>query len=45
MKNVVGLKKLKIKIVKKRTEKEERKKKKIGKLHRTAKAQCRGKGL
>ena len=46
-KNIIGLKKLKIKIIKKRKEKteEERKKGKKGKLYRTAKAQRRGRGL
>ena len=50
-KNIIGFKKLKIKIIKKRKgkkEMEERKKerkKKSGKLHRTAKAQHRGRGL
>ena len=47
-KNITGLKKLKIKIIKKRKEKkieEERKGWGGGKLHRTAKAQCRGRGL
>ena len=42
-------KKLKIKIIKKRKEKRRRRRKKKGgkkgKLHRTAKAQCRGRGL
>ena len=35
----------KIKIIKKRKEKKKRKKKEKGKLHRTAKAQHRGRGL
>ena len=43
------LKKLKIKIIKKRKEKRRRRRKKKGgkkgELHRTAKAQCRGRGL
>ena len=41
-------KKLRIKIIKTRKGKkmeEERKRKKRGKLHRTAKAECRGRGL
>ena len=39
------LKKLKVKIIKKRKKKREKKKNGIkGKLHRTAKAQCRGRG-
>ena len=42
-KNIIGFKKLKIKITKKR--KKNRRRKKKGKLHRTAKAQCRGRGL
>ena len=50
-KNIIGFKKLKVKIIKKRKEKKwkkkekrKEKKKKTGKLHRTAKAQhrCRG---
>ena len=47
-KNISNLKKLRIKIIKKRKEKkieEERKGWGGGKLHRTAKAQCRGRGL
>ena len=40
-KNIIDFKKLKVKIIKMR--KEEKKKK--GKLHRTAKDQCRGRGL
>ena len=47
-KNIIGLRKLKIKIIKTRKEKtmeEEREKDKKGKLHRTAKAQHRGRGL
>ena len=48
-KNIIGLRKLKIKIIKMRKRKttmeEERGKDKKGKLHRTAKAQHRGRGL
>ena len=45
-KNIIGLKKLKVKIIKKRKDflKNGRRRKK-GKLHRTAKAQCRGRDL
>ena len=38
-------KKLKIKIIKKRKEKKMEEERNKGKLHRTAKAQCRGRGL
>ena len=45
-KKIIGF--LKIKIIKKRREgkwKKKEKRKKKGKLHRTAKAQCRGRGV
>ena len=42
---MIGLKKLKIKIIKKIKEKKMEEERKKGKLHRTAKAQCRGRGL
>ena len=38
-----SFKKLKVKVIKKRKEKERKRRK--GKLYRTAKAQCRGRGL
>ena len=41
-KNIIGLKKLKHK---KRKKMEEEKREKTGNFHRTAKAQCRGRGL
>ena len=47
-KNIIGLKKLKVRIIKNRKDKgkkEEERKKRKGKLHRTAKAQRRGRGL
>ena len=44
-KNIIGFKKLKVKIIKKRKEKKKKQKKKKGKPHRTAKAQYRGRGL
>ena len=44
-KNIIGLKKLKVKIIKKRREKSRRRKKKRKKLHRTVKAQRRCRGL
>ena len=40
-----GFKKLKLKIIKEKKKEEERKKDNKGKLHRTAKAQCIGRGL
>ena len=43
-KNIIGFKKLKIRIIKKRKEKKQKKKEK-GKLHRTAKAQHRGRSV
>ena len=42
-KNIIGFKKLKIKIIRKKRKKKKEKKK--GKLHRTAKVQCRGRCL
>ena len=42
-KNIIGSEKLKIIIIRKKWKKKE--KRKLGKLHRTAKAQCTGKGL
>ena len=48
---IIGLKELKIKIKKKKKKrkknqkKKRKKERKKGKLHRTAKAQCRGRGL
>ena len=42
VKNIIGLKKLKVKIIEKRKGKKRKKKK--GKLHRTAEAQHRGRG-
>ena len=44
-KNIKGLKKIKVKIIKKREEERSERRKKKGKLHRTAKAQCRCRGL
>ena len=45
-KKYTGLKKLKVKFIKKKKEKKKKwKKKEKRKLHRTAKAQCRGRGL
>ena len=45
-KNIIGLRKLKIKIIEQSKEKKNRRrKKKTGKLHRTAKPQCRDRGL
>ena len=47
IKNIIGFKKLKIKIIKKRKKMEEERKRQGwgGELNRTAKAQCRGRGL
>ena len=44
-KNVIGLRKLKVKIINKREKRKNRRKKNGGQGHRTAKAQCRGRGL
>ena len=47
-KNIIGFQKLKIKMIKKEkknTEEERKKGEKKRKLHKTAKAQCRGRGL
>ena len=44
-KNIIGFKKLKIKIIIKRKDFKNGRRKKIRKLHRTAKAQCIGRGL
>ena len=42
---IIGFKKLKIKFIKKRKEKKMEEERKKGKLHRTTKAQSRGRGL